>query len=458
MQNFRRMAMTTAALALVLAGPALAQTLPPQIAVQTAPPPPFAETLAKAQAGDAVAEESVGYAYAMGSADTPRDKYQAMDWFARAAAQGDTYAADRLKDLQDNLAEFQKLKAAAQTGNADAHYAFADFTRDDQFGMLDGHGFETTSAMTWFKLAAAQGQADAETYMGLYYLRAYAYAVDPKSPNYKTSQAPADPDNFATALDWYTRAADQGQTDALHAMPVLYALDTPFHDFTKSEAWLQKVGYGPVVPLPAGIPPGTAAHDAWMKKALSADSALQTLWLMYRGLYFRRSVTEYDHFLTVEIPTTRDENKLFVCLQHMHDRMPGGDPDEDLAEMYQFGRGTKVDEAEATRLYMGLFQSEWRNDIDTQRAKAWMGLMRYGHGDLKTAYFWLSQAYDYTKPEPFNLAHISHPDTDHQFAQAKAAMEVVIARLTPAERAEQDAAVKAWQRTLPPVYIEPRVF
>jgi TPR repeat protein len=231
---------------------------------------------------------------------------------------------------------------------------------------------------------------------------------------------------------------------------VLYALDTPFHDFSKSEAWLQKAAYAPYVPPPAGAMPSTPAYYAWQQKTSAAEAALYSLWAMYRGLYFSRGVTEYDQFLTVDVPTQRDEKKLFLCILRMQERPMLGKMDEALAEMYQFGRGTPVNETKAAKLYMGVFQNGFRHPDDVQRAEAGLGLMRYSHGDLKKAYFWLSQAYDYGKPEPSDALDYGAPASEHLFPQAKLAMDRITARLTPSERAKQEAAFKAWQAALPP--------
>lgn len=397
------------------------------------PYPTFAETLAKAQAGDAQAQADVGHDYGNGTEDVPRDKYKAMEWLGKAAAQGNGYAAEELKGLQDNLVEYNRLKAAAATGDRDAEYAYADYIRDDHFWFYDGRGFEPTSAIVWYRRAADQGQADAEAYMGLYYLRAYLYQAQPDAWDFGIAQAPASPDNFATAMTWYTRAASKGQRSAVYAMPVLYALDTPYQDLAKTEMWLQKAAYDPNA---TGVP---------------AYVDLQDLWLMYRGLGFQRFLTS-SWPPTVRIRSARNEKKLFVCVSHMHEQSPGGDRDEELAEMYQFGRGTPVDEAAATALYMGIFQNESRHSYDVQRAEAALGLMQYRHGDLKKAYFWLSQAaYDYTKPEPFDILESERPVWDHLFPKAKAAMKQIMARLTPEERAQQDAEAKAWQATLPEI-------
>ena len=455
-RTFRQIAVTgAAALVLTAAGQALAQpAMMPPVAYK--PPPPYADILAKAQAGDADFEAALAYDYAMGTPDTPRDKRTAMDWYAKAAAQGNATAIENLKLLQDNYTRYQKLKADAETGNANAEYAFADFTRTDEIGMLDGNGYEPSQAISWFHRAADQGQPDAEAYLGLYYLRAWAYATYPypKAFNYKSSQAPASPDNFATALLWYNRAGLQGQPAALHALPVLYALDTPFHDFSRTEDWLQKAAYAPEPAFPGAVPPDSPAFTRWQANTGAMEDALMSLWMMYRGLGFRRSVTEYDNFVTADVPTNADDRKLFICLTHWQATAynPYG---YELGEMYEYGQGTPVNEAAAIRIYLALFKDSNRRGDYVERAKAQMGLISYGHGDLAKAYFWLSQSYDFRKPEPDFFLEFGVPEARHLFPHAKAVMAQLMTRLPAAERARQDAAVKAWQATLPMVMIMP---
>ena len=414
----------------------------------------FAKTLKAARAGDVQAQQQVASAYVWGSAHLRRDKVKAMAWLQKAADQGNASAAADLRTLEATQAKYQKLKAAAETGDRDAEYAFADMIRDDDIGMEDGHGFEapdaSTGAITWFRRAAVQGQADAQAYLGLYYLRAYAYAVDPRhSFNWKQAQArpgtsKAGADNFATGLMWYTKAADQGQAEALHAMAVLYALNTPLRDLSKSEAWLQKAAYAPSVGH--GEVGGAGAE------------ALQTLWIMYRGLGFHGEIAPYTPALAVEYDTPRDDGKLLVCLRHLRDYGAESNQQVELGEMYRLGLGTPVDEAAATAVFLGVFQDEFRHPADERNAKAALGLMRLGHDDAAGAYFWLSQAYEDTGSEPDEFAADEQTDAPSKFVQVRAAMGGILARLTAAQRARQDTAVRMWQAALPPAYVPPIVY
>jgi TPR repeat protein len=116
--------------------PMLAQVMPAQ---STAVDPAL---LAKAAAGDAVAEEKAGEAYAAGSG-AARDQSQRAADYAQAAAW---------------------YRKAADQGNVAAQIHLGDFYRDGR-----GVARDMTEAIVWYRKAADQGDAGAQGTLGLLY-------------------------------------------------------------------------------------------------------------------------------------------------------------------------------------------------------------------------------------------------------------------------------------------------
>jgi TPR repeat protein len=128
----------------------------------------FAGARLKADAGDAVAQFSIGALLYYGSENLP----QAIDWFRKAAAQG---------------------------------YAPAEF----QMGQLYDFGFgvpqNDADALGWYRKAAAHGHAPAQRLVGDFYRKGRAVTQDP-----------------AEAARWYRQAADGDDLLAQYQLGQLY--------------------------------------------------------------------------------------------------------------------------------------------------------------------------------------------------------------------------------------------
>ena len=157
-----------AALLLSLSMMAFGQTFTPEV---------IAEYRANAEAGDALAQYSLGYMYDNGDGGLPEDDAFAVKWYTKAAEQGNV-------DAQYNL------------GNM---YRFGDGVRQND-----------ATALKWFTKAAEQGNADAQSYLG------YMYVLGKGVPEDKVM-----------AYMWENMAAAQGDDDAKENRDSLKGRMTP---------------------------------------------------------------------------------------------------------------------------------------------------------------------------------------------------------------------------------------
>ena len=79
-------------------------------------------------------------------------------------------------------------------------------------------------ALKWFRRAADQGHPTAQAWLGIMY-----------------AQGRGVPQNLAKALKWYRRAADQGHPEAQHNLALMYATGTGLaQDLAQARTWLRK--------------------------------------------------------------------------------------------------------------------------------------------------------------------------------------------------------------------------
>jgi TPR repeat protein len=167
----------------------------------------LAELTKKAGAGDAKAQNELGWEYFNGKG-VAQDYSKAAEWFQKAAIQGNAGSQLHLGIMFANGSGVPKdtgialewyEKAAAQ-GNALAQY---------NVGVIYYKGEGVTRninrAVEWFKTAAAQGDANAQYNLGVLY--------------YGGEGVPKD---FAKAIEWYQKAAIQGNTTAQSNLGLMY--------------------------------------------------------------------------------------------------------------------------------------------------------------------------------------------------------------------------------------------
>ena len=225
----------------------------------------------QADSGDADAQRNLGAMYAKGEG-VPKDATKAVEWYGKAAAQGNTDAQVALalmyregtyapKDYTKAAEWFQK---AAEQGNAVAQtalgfmYMKGDGVREDYamaaqlfqkaaargdsraqhaLGLMyrEGKGVpkDALKAVEWLQLAAAQGNVDAQRTLGFMYdvqhrpskeLKKLAAKGD-KDAQRLLSYYQADegvPADSAKALEWYEKAAEQGDVGSLSSLASIY--------------------------------------------------------------------------------------------------------------------------------------------------------------------------------------------------------------------------------------------
>ncbi len=76
-------------------------------------------------------------------------------------------------------------------------------------------------ALKWYRMAAEQGDADAQTDLGIMYDNGFGV-----------------PQDYAAALKWYRKAAEQGYADAQHSLGDMYANSYGVtQDYVQAHMW-----------------------------------------------------------------------------------------------------------------------------------------------------------------------------------------------------------------------------
>ena len=117
------------------------------------------------------------------------------------------------------LVDGENLKLAALAGDSSAQLLFGD-----RFANGDGVAKDLKEALRWYRLAAEQGNTKAQTNLGLIYSLG-TFIEDPKlppPPPTTTSFRPVAQD-FKEALIWYRLAAEQGYAPAQSNLAEMYS-------------------------------------------------------------------------------------------------------------------------------------------------------------------------------------------------------------------------------------------
>jgi len=140
----------------------------------------FASAVEAANAGDPQAEYLLGEAYRLGRSVDP-DPFQARDWYARAARQGDVASAAALGEL---LVHMRQSRDAVPwlTLAASHNYARATALLAAIYYTGDGADQDLILATTLMKKAAAEGSPEARAKLALMDDTAAPVDVSPPSP------------------------------------------------------------------------------------------------------------------------------------------------------------------------------------------------------------------------------------------------------------------------------------
>ena len=178
----------------------------------------FKDKLREAGNGDSQAQYDIGAMYQNGRGVTP-DRDKALEWFRKAAAQGNPQAVSRLKLMQENAARFDKTLAQAGKGDPGVQYDLGNM-----YLMGVGVDIDYPKAIKAFEQAAGRGNDKAAYKLGIIYHEGTGVRADPRA-----------------AFKWFGQAAQHGLPAAQYYYGKLYAegKGMPRND-KLALAWLSK--------------------------------------------------------------------------------------------------------------------------------------------------------------------------------------------------------------------------
>jgi len=252
---------------------------------------------ARATAGNAAAQMLLGRWSEVGHEGVSTDLHAALQWYRKAAEQGNAAAENDLGVLyqegrgiaKDEAAAATWYRKAAEQGLAAAQTNLARLYEEGR-----GLPVDPSAAATWYRKAAEQGLAAAQTNLARLYEEGRGLPVDPSA-----------------AATWYRKAAEQGD---------------PVAQSSLGAAYLQG----------RGVRQDDSQAVAWIRKAASQGEAAakNNLALLYReGRQVQQS----------------DSSALKLFTQAAEHGNPWGK--RNLARMHEEGRGVVQDPLKAARLY-----------------------------------------------------------------------------------------------------------
>ena len=178
----------------------------------------FKETLQQARQGDSEAQYNVGAMYQNGRGVTAnRDK--AVEWYGKAAEQGNSKAVSRLGLMRSNHASFGNELQQAEQGNADSQYNIGNM-----YTKGNGTNMDLREAVSWYEKAASQGHIKAAYKIGLAHYEGSGVKKSGKQ-----------------ALKWFDIAAENGYAPAQYYLGKIYAEGNGVRrDYSKALDWFTK--------------------------------------------------------------------------------------------------------------------------------------------------------------------------------------------------------------------------
>jgi TPR repeat protein len=186
-----------------------------------------AAVLHERAASDSRAQTLLGVLNHSGLGGIPQDEGKAVEWYRKAAEQGDVQAQTRLGYMygegrgvaKDEAKAVELYRKAAEQGNAQAQTGL---------GVMYAYGRgipkDEGKAAEWYRKAAEQGHAQAQTRLGYMYGEGRGVAKDE-----------------AKAVEWYRKAAEQGDAHAQTHLGVMYEKGRGVtKDETKAVEWYRK--------------------------------------------------------------------------------------------------------------------------------------------------------------------------------------------------------------------------
>ena len=197
----------------------------------------FREKLKEANAGNSNAQYDVGAMYQNGRG-VAANRARAIEWYRKAASQNDQKAISRLNLIQSNEERFGKTLARAETGDVESQYDLGNMYSEGV-----GIDADMKKAMAWYEKAASQGYEKAQYKLGLFYyeegaagedlslaFRLFSNAAEKGHPaaQYHLGKMYASGQgvkrNYQKSLDWLTKAAEGGFSEARREMIEIHEL------------------------------------------------------------------------------------------------------------------------------------------------------------------------------------------------------------------------------------------
>ena len=161
--------------------------------------------------GHDIVQHALGYLYEHGLG-VPVNSKLAADWYGKAAEQGNADAQYALDSLAQS--EYDNLRSKSESGDAEAQYQLGKTYYDGR-----GVARDVAEAARWFKKAAEQGHAGAQTNLGLMYetgVFGESYRILASGERVLLCS-----EYTEQAVYWYKKAVEQGNTRAQDALDSL---------------------------------------------------------------------------------------------------------------------------------------------------------------------------------------------------------------------------------------------
>ncbi len=210
--------------------------------------------------GDVKAQFNLGWAYAKGEG-VSKDAVKAVEWFQKAAAQGLAWAQNDLAVMyakgegvsKDAVRAVEWFRKAAAQGDVKAQ-----FNLGWAYAKGEGVSKDAVEAVEWFRKAAAWGDEKAQFNLG------WAYA-----------KGEGVPENSVKAVEWFQKAAAQGHSEAQVILGVAYAAGEGVStDFVLAYAWeniAAASGHGRAVKIRGGLESKLSSADKAEGQRLSSN-------------------------------------------------------------------------------------------------------------------------------------------------------------------------------------------
>ena len=302
--------------------------------------------IARAEAGDAEAQMALAQRYRFG-AGVPRDTARAVEWFKKAAEQGNVqgefsvgfmYAVGEDGFERNTVMAAAWFRRAAENGHPNAQINLGNMYR-----MGDGVERNLETALFWFQKAADQGSEQAKIEIGRTSSNSYTVPEDIESAiayskkmsdiqsagaDFALAQIYANGDGVAgdpqKAIELYWKAAEQGHSGAQINLANIYAEGklTRKNQDAAAELYLKAAEQGNSVAQyqvgllyydGRGVKKDRAAAAQWFRKAadqrlFQAQAALGRMYLKGEGV----KKDEIEGLAWLYLANSNDPRPLFV--------------------------------------------------------------------------------------------------------------------------------------------------